>query len=147
MRQWEVYVDGSYNDKTKIYGGAYIASCAELSDGAFQNSFSASKSDWVDSRNVSGELGAVILFLKTNMELNLLEAGDEAIIYYDYTGIQKWADDEWKANKKPSQVYKDYIKSVRSKGISIRFEKVKAHTGVELNEKVDSLAKKAVGIL
>lgn len=147
MRQWEVYVDGSYNVKTEVYGGAYLASCAELSEGAFQNSFSANKPDWVGSRNVAGELGAVILFLKTNMELSLLKSGDEVIFYYDYTGIQKWADDEWKANKVPSKVYKQYIEMVRSKGISVRFEKVKAHTGVELNETVDNLAKKAVGIL
>ena len=34
-------------------------------------------------------------------------------IYYDYSGIEKWATKEWKRNKKGTIEYSEYIDSVK----------------------------------
>ena len=69
----------------------------------------------------------------------------EITIYYDYEGIEKWADGVWKANKPGTQRYKAFIAEKRNQ-ITITFKKVAAHTGVKYNEMADMLAKKALGI-
>lgn len=64
-------------------------------------------------------------------------------LFYDYTGIEFWTDGSWKA-KKP--VAKEYVKkiSVLEQSIKVEFEKVKAHSGNDLNERADELAKQAI---
>lgn len=75
-----------------------------------------------------------------------LENGYKKItIYYDYEGIEKWANGIWKANKPGTQRYKAFIAEKRQE-IEIAFRKVAAHTGVKYNEMADQLAKQALGI-
>lgn len=64
-------------------------------------------------------------------------------MFYDYTGIEFWTDGSWEA-KKP--VAKEYVKkiSVLEQSIKVEFEKVKAHSGNDLNERADELAKQAI---
>ena len=64
-------------------------------------------------------------------------------MYHDYIGLQKWADGEWNAGNILSQWYVQVIKEARQ-SINIEFIKVKAHTGVEYNERADDLAKQAI---
>ena len=64
-------------------------------------------------------------------------------IFYDYTGIEKWAIREWKAKNEITQEYVDFIDE-KLKLINIEFEYTKAHEGIIYNEKVDELAKKAL---
>ena len=66
-------------------------------------------------------------------------------IYYDYEGIEKWANGIWKANKVGTQRYKAFVAEKRQE-IEIAFRKVAAHTGVKYNEMADQLAKAALGI-
>ena len=66
-------------------------------------------------------------------------------IYYDYEGIEKWANHQWQANRPGTKAYQSFIDASRQK-IDIRFIKVLAHSGDFYNEMADQLAKKAVGI-
>ena len=75
-----------------------------------------------------------------------LVSGDNVTIYHDYSGLSFWATGAWQTKKPASIKYKNYIDKVISNGVTIDFVKVKAHSGNEFNEIVDSMAKLAVGI-
>lgn len=70
---------------------------------------------------------------------------EEITIRYDYEGIQKWADGEWRANKALTRDYAREIDYYRDT-LKINFEKVKAHSGDIWNEAADRLAKSACGL-
>ena len=68
---------------------------------------------------------------------------EEVTIFYDYQGIESWATGEWKTNLDYTKEYKNFAEKVATR-VKVNFVKVKAHTGVELNERVDELAKQAI---
>lgn len=132
------FVDGSYSEvegKEKYSFGAVI-----IFDGIEQNLYKA----YVDSenlkfRNIAGELSGV-------KEVILWAIGHQKrkiSIYYDYEGIEKWANSEWKAN---TDLTKRYVKFIEEKRllIDIEFYKVPAHSGIKYNEQADTLAKNAL---
>ena len=98
--------------------------------------------DYLSMRNVAGE----ILGSETAIEWAIEKGYEKVIIYYDYEGIQKWADNLWKANKPGTIRYKEYVADKR-KQIEVSFCKVAAHTGDTYNEMADKLAKEALGII
>lgn len=132
------YVDGSYNANTKTYGYGVV-----LTVGDKQYEFSGSGNDYEMSlmRNVSGEILGAMRAVNEAIKLNL----STITIYYDYQGIEAWATGDWKRNKKYTVAYYDFMQKAKEK-IDVKFQKVKAHSGVKLNERVDALAKEAVGI-
>ena len=133
------FVDGSFNSCTGVYGyGGFVFSNGKKH--ILQGS--GNDKEMASMRNVAGEiLGSERAISEAiNMGFKSID------VYYDYQGIASWADGSWKRNKKYTQRYYDFIQEAK-KQINIKFIKVKAHTGVELNEKVDKLAKNAVGIL
>ena len=97
--------------------------------------------DYVTMRNVAGEI------IGSEMAIRYaIKHGYQFIcIYYDYEGIEKWANGLWKANKIGTQAYQRFIEESR-KSIDISFVKVLAHSGDVYNDVADALAKKAVGI-
>lgn len=132
------YVDGSY-DHSQLryaYGCVLVLPEEEVTLKGSDN-----HEDYVSMRNVAGEiLGS------EQAVLWALEHGYKKVtIYYDYEGIEKWANNIWKANKPGTQRYKAFIAEKR-KEIEISFQKVAAHTGVKYNEMADQLAKSALGI-
>lgn len=133
------YVDGSYNIKTKEYGYG----CVLLEGQTVVHQFNGKGNDaeLASMRNVAGEiLGSEKAILYA------IEKGYELVcVYYDYEGIEKWANQLWKANKVGTKAYQQFIQEAREK-IDIQFVKVLAHSGDTYNEVADQLAKKAVGI-
>ena len=132
------YVDGSYDDSRKryAYGCVFV-----LQDEVITLNGSDADEIYLSMRNVAGEiLGSV-----NAIEWAIQRGYKKVIIYYDYEGIEKWANHIWKANKPGTIRYQQYIEEKR-KEIEISFCKVTAHTGDTYNEMADKLAKKALGI-
>lgn len=131
------YVDGSYLHHEYAFG------CVLIDDGSIVQELYGkdNEPDLVGMRNVAGEL----LGAETAVRYALANDYQCIEIHYDYEGIEKWATDQWKANKIGTQRYQKFMYEAAHK-ILIQFVKVKAHTGVAHNERADALAKKALGI-
>lgn len=137
-----VYVDGSYNPTASIYGWGY----AVYKDGVLvsSNNGSGDKAAAVAMRNVAGELSATMHAVK---ELFSRDIKDNFVIHHDYKGIAEWVNGSWKTKNECTKTYVGFIKNYIDKGMNIKFNHVKGHTGVEGNEFVDRLAKEACGII
>lgn len=134
----QAYVDGSYNQATKEYSyGAILTYCGE------EQEFSEKGTDASLSsmRNVAGEILGAEKMMRICVERGIKQLN----LYYDYEGIEKWCTKVWQAKKPGTKAYAEFYDSIKDK-LYVDFHKVAAHTGVELNERVDKLAKKALGI-
>jgi ribonuclease HI len=132
------FVDGSFNISTKVYGyGGFLVHNGqkEVLQGCGNDNEMASM------RNVAGEILGSQTAIKKAIELGL----PSIVVYYDYMGIECWANGTWKRNKTGTIQYHKFIQEAKKK-IQIEFRKVKGHSGVEGNEEADRLAKEAVGI-
>lgn len=133
------YVDGSFNVATDVYGYGVILLTHQ---GPYEFQGNGTDAELASMRNVSGEI-----YGSMRAVTEALRLGFSAItIYYDYMGIECWANGSWKTNKQGTANYKAFMQQ-HSRLIDIRFQKVRAHTGVYYNEAVDRLAKQAVGLL
>lgn len=132
------FVDGSYDKDKNIYSygiALYI-------DGNIRTYCKAGNIDCVaEMNNVAGELSGAM----RACSLAKAFGKKEIIIVHDYEGIAKWVDEKnpWKANLRATQEYKAYIAKMRE-SLKITFVWTKGHAGVEGNELVDKLAKKAI---
>ena len=137
---WEeavAYVDGSYHVESKSYGyGMHL----EYQGKTYERKGKGEDPDKASMRNVAGEIDGAMAAVALAIELHI----PVLHLYYDYMGIEQWALGAWKANKEWTKEYAAYMKQA-SKQVQIVFHKVKAHTGVEGNERADKLAKQAVG--
>lgn len=132
------YVDGSYHAGTKEY--SYGAVLCHLGK-EYEYSEKGVDASLADMRNVAGE----ILGAQKMMEFCVAHGIKVLDLYYDYEGIEKWCTGAWQAKKPGTQAYRDAYNTMKSK-LQVNFHKVAAHTGVELNERVDQLAKRALGM-
>lgn len=133
------YVDGSFNISTGVYGYGGVLLCR---DGSIRPLQGHGRDETLRTmRNVAGEIHGSMAAIQA-----AADAGIASItIFYDYMGIEMWANGQWKTNKEGTRAYKAFIEAIRPR-IEIRFQKVAAHTGVRFNELVDQLAKASVGI-
>jgi ribonuclease HI len=129
-----IYVDGSfYNNKI-----GYAAVILEGAKVIHTLKGSLKDKEALKTRQVAGELQAVldaVSWCETN-------SVSEANIYYDYTGIENWARNLWKANHPITIRYRSTIQASK---IKIHWHKVKSHSGNPYNDMVDKLAREAIG--
>lgn len=134
------FVDGSYDvTQEKSAFGAIIFSHGSNRDILYKAFTKQLGEEFISLRNVAAELEAV----KESINWAIQYGKSKISIYYDYEGIEKWADGQWKANK---AITKEYVRFIQEKRalLQIEFTKVPAHSGVRFNEEVDAIAKNAL---
>ena len=134
------FVDGSYDvTQEKSAFGAIIFSHGGNRDILYKAFTKQLGEEFISLRNVAAELEAV----KESINWAIQYDKSKISIYYDYEGIEKWADGQWKANK---AITKEYVRFIQEKRacLQIEFIKVPAHSGVQFNEEVDAIAKNAL---
>ena len=130
-----IYVDGSHNDKTDRFGyGVYMTIGDETSI------LYGSDDCREGGRNTEGEVAGAI----AAMEAAKAAGVTDATVYYDYNGIEAWANKTWKRNKGFTKSYSAKVDELRE-SMNIKFSHTVAHTGVQGNEYVDRIAKLAAG--
>lgn len=130
------YVDGSYDETLKKYASSeIIITNGELYIGAIAGNDEL----MLPMKNVAGEILAAMRAVEHCIALGVAKV----YLCYDYEGIEKWCTEAWACNKEGTKLYKEWYDEA-IKNIDIEFIKVAGHTGVELNEKADELAKKAL---
>lgn len=140
----DIYVDGSYNSETGDYGYGIF-----MDDGTNKKILYGRGKCQEGGRNVEGEVAASLRAIEEICQMSKdpgIPQYKSIIIYHDYEGIGKWADNIWKANKDYTKAYAAFVAGVRDRGYNIRFRHVTGHTGVQENEIVDKLAKIGCGI-
>lgn len=135
--EFKIYTDGSYRDEMWGAGAILIAPNGEV------KKYSSYGKDEYGSHNVTGEVNAVINALRALFKLVDCKVRHKVVIYHDYEGIQKWAENQWKANKPVAVYYKEAIEKAKAY-FDISFVKVKAHTGDKYNTLADALANEAL---
>ncbi len=136
--KYSAYIDGSYNVKTEEYSfGAVLIT--EEKEYKFYKKFE--KDEWSLHRNVAGEIKGAGFIIQYAINHNI----DEIDIYYDYAGIEKWYNNEWKANTQLTRTYQEFAVEAKKK-IKVNFIKVKSHSNNKYNDLADELAKKALNI-
>lgn len=129
------FVDGSYDSESGIFAWGVV-----FIDKDNQEEFSGwANNDYSKYRNVAGEIYGCVKAVSLALERNYKEIA----IYHDYSGLRHWALGEWKRNNPLTEKYYDYMQKALV-DINIIFIKVKSHSGNELNELADKLAKEAL---
>lgn len=133
------YVDGSFHLEKRMfaYGAVIFYNGKE-----YRLAGSDTDMELAEMRNVAGEIRGA----EKAMAFALEEGAKVLHIYHDYEGIARWCTGEWQAKKTGTQQYRDLYRNAVAQGLSIKFHKVKGHSGDKYNDLADKLAKEALGI-
>lgn len=130
-----IYVDGSYEVST----GRYAYGMVVVENGEEVASFKeARQGEYSAMRNVAGEVLGAMKAMSYAKE----HGYQKLILYFDYQGIESWALGTWKRNNTLTQGYHEFYQNMK-KDITIKFMKVKGHSGDRFNDRADELAKSA----
>lgn len=131
------YVDGSYEDKLKKYsfGCIIITPSGEV----IKESGNGNNPASLAIRNVAGEMLGAMYAVKWAM----INGYKEIELRYDYAGIEKWVQGEWRAKNELVQKYAAAMNEWK-KNIHISFLKIAAHSNNKYNDMADELAKSAL---
>lgn len=130
---YKLYVDGSFRNNKCGSGWVLVDDFNNI----LKKDSVPLKSD-NGMHQVTGEIFAVISGLHECVSRGIKELE----IHFDYLGIRNWVTGDWKAKNIHTQQYRDLIREVMEI-ISIKFIKVKSHSGNFFNEMADKLAKEA----
>lgn len=145
-------IDGSFNKATQTYGGAFA--CFEHGILLDAQAIANNKPQFAASRNVAGEVCGFGLAVEDAIKRQL----SKITIVCDYEGIFRWsASKSVKVNeqacwgtslKKPVGKYHAYIlqRAKENRIEEIDFIWVRGHRGLKINQTVDKMAKKVVGL-
>lgn len=139
MTKIDVYVDGTWHEKLKQYGYAFVAVKNNKVLDTYYNKGNNPK--YMESRNIAGEIVATLKAIN----YGIYNGYDAVEIFYDYQGIEAWATGRWAAKKRISEAYVYHIEKL-SPQIKITFTKVKAHSGNNFNNQADKLAKRGADL-
>ncbi len=131
------YVDGSYDDGLKKYafGCVFLTPSGDI----IKKSGNGENPASLAIRNVAGEmLGAMYA-----VRWAIANHYPEIEIRYDYEGIEKWVEGEWKAKNELTVKYAGAMNEWKD-SIRIVFSKVAAHSNNKYNDMADELAKTAL---
>lgn len=133
------YCDGSFDAATFRFSYGVIIFWKGRK---YEFSKSFNDAELSQMRNVAGEIkGAEKVFSFC------VENGIKSVeLFYDYEGIEKWCTGEWKRNKNGTIAYNAAYEKIKRE-LSVKFSKVKGHSGNKYNDEVDALAKAALGLL
>lgn len=131
------FVDGSFHIDKGYSCGVVIF----LNGKIYKHNMKGNDVNLVGMRNVAGEILGAMEAVKYAEKLK----AKEIVIYHDYAGINDWPAGNWEAKNPGTIDYVNFINTQR-KQVKITFVKVEGHSGVEVNEMVDKLAKAALGI-
>ena len=141
----KAFTDGSYSKNLPdVYGWAV----AIYKEDKLIDVLNGTGNQFIESWQIGGECEAVLQIMNHIIANEIYLDIDKLEIHYDYLGVEKWAEGQWKAKKKVSQ---DYVKQfnnlklqLMNNGVLTNFVKVKGHSGNEGNETADQYAKQAV---
>lgn len=145
-------IDGSFNKDTQTYGGAFA--CFENGVLLDAQAVANNKPQFAASRNVAGEVCGFGLAIEDAIKRQL----SKVTIVCDYEGIFRWSAPKFvKVNeqacwgvslKKPVGKYHAYIlQRAKEHGVEeVDFIWVRGHRGLKINQTVDKMAKKVVGL-
>ena len=154
MPRFKVYVDGSYNKEKKEIYGAFVTLYDEVPVMIYR--VTTKNPIFADQWNVGGELLAAAAGIVNTINC-LKEARENGtckdtaiVVFHDFIGIQNFIVPP-KVGKKPwtpknkegaGAYYKNMVELVLEQNypLKVRFEKVRAHTGVKWNEFADKIA-------
>ena len=85
--------------------------------------------------NVAGEICGAVAAIKKALEKKY----SSITIYYDYIGIEAWANGTWRRNKKGTQDYKEFIESKYLKAEIKEQEQKYEKRIAELENKLDEI--------
>ncbi len=124
-----IYIDGSFFNDTISYAMVVIKN----------NKIICEESGKLDKKyNKHRQIGGELMASKSAIEWCKRNNIEKAIIYYDYIGIEKWANNKWKTNTPFTEAYKNYMSKIE---VKIKWIKIKSHSGDKWNDYVDQLAK------
>lgn len=128
-----IFVDGSSRGHVSSYAAVIIE------DGLVIGMISGCFRDNTNMRNVAGEIVAV----EKAVDFCLKKSITAVKIHYDYEGLCGWAEEYWQAKTPRTIEYRKHMREIAGK-LSIKWVKIKAHSGSSYNEMADKLARKAL---
>lgn len=142
------FVDGSFNPYTEVYGYGGFLIYRYMEDNERKENKLIIKGcgeeyDLVPMRNIAGEL----LGSRKAMELAITKSIPEIYIFYDYAGIENWANGCWQRTREGTMDYFRFYQREVKDHLKVHFVKVKGHKGIPGNEEADLLAKIACGVV